>query len=202
MSEQRHDGDLPGSSGTVTRRAALQLGAVAAGVLALEIDPAAADPGSQPEGERARESSFDEGWRFFRGDAPGAEAPSFDDGGWRTLDLPHDWSIEDLPYAPPADGGVTSDPSLLVTQVPPTIPGLPQVIGPFDPANSANGGSIGYTVGGIGWYRKQFRLPGLDGADDRHVELRSTASTRTRTSGSTACIWASIRTATRRSRST
>ncbi|MEO8615243.1 MAG: glycoside hydrolase family 2 TIM barrel-domain containing protein [Luteolibacter sp.] len=44
-----------------------------------------------------RERSFDSGWRFLRADAPGAEAPGFDDSGWRSLDVPHDWSIEDLP---------------------------------------------------------------------------------------------------------
>lgn len=44
-----------------------------------------------------RDRSFDSGWRFLRADAPGAEAPAFDDSAWRTLDVPHDWSIEDLP---------------------------------------------------------------------------------------------------------
>jgi beta-galactosidase len=38
--------------------------------------------------------SFDPDWRFFKGDAPGAEKPEFDDTGWRSLDVPHDWSIE------------------------------------------------------------------------------------------------------------
>ncbi|HYO21364.1 MAG TPA: beta galactosidase jelly roll domain-containing protein, partial [Flavisolibacter sp.] len=38
--------------------------------------------------------SFDEGWKFFKGDAPGAEASSFDDKAWRSLNVPHDWSIE------------------------------------------------------------------------------------------------------------
>jgi beta-galactosidase len=45
----------------------------------------------------ARERSFDSDWRFWRADAPGAEAPGFDDSKWRTLDVPHDWSIDDLP---------------------------------------------------------------------------------------------------------
>jgi beta-galactosidase len=45
----------------------------------------------------ARTRSFDEGWRFLRADAPGAEAPGFDDSRWRIVDAPHDWSIEDLP---------------------------------------------------------------------------------------------------------
>ncbi len=39
---------------------------------------------------------FDSDWRFLRGDMPGAENPAFDDTSWRRLDLPHDWSIEDL----------------------------------------------------------------------------------------------------------
>ena len=44
-----------------------------------------------------RETSFDSDWRFLRADVPGADAPGFDDSAWRLLDLPHDWSIEDLP---------------------------------------------------------------------------------------------------------
>jgi beta-galactosidase len=38
--------------------------------------------------------SFDPGWRFLKADAAGAEKPEFDDAAWRTLDVPHDWSIE------------------------------------------------------------------------------------------------------------
>ena len=45
----------------------------------------------------ARDQPFDADWRFLRGDAPGAEQTAFDDSQWRTLDIPHDWSIEDLP---------------------------------------------------------------------------------------------------------
>ncbi len=41
-----------------------------------------------------RIQNFDAGWRFIRQDAKNAEIPSFDDDGWRILDLPHDWSIE------------------------------------------------------------------------------------------------------------
>lgn len=42
-----------------------------------------------------RESlDFDPGWRFHLGEVPGAQEAAFDDAGWRTLDLPHDWSIE------------------------------------------------------------------------------------------------------------
>lgn len=39
-------------------------------------------------------SLFNGGWKFHLGDAAGADAPAFDDSGWRPLTLPHDWSIE------------------------------------------------------------------------------------------------------------
>jgi len=44
-----------------------------------------------------RDRSFDSGWRFLRADAPGAEALVFDDSKWRVFDVPHDWSLDDLP---------------------------------------------------------------------------------------------------------
>ena len=44
-----------------------------------------------------RDRCFDSGWRFVRANALGAEAAGFDDSKWRTLDVPHDWSIDDLP---------------------------------------------------------------------------------------------------------
>ena len=44
-----------------------------------------------------RKQLFDTNWKFNRGEAPGAEVPDYDDTSWRLLDVPHDWSIEDLP---------------------------------------------------------------------------------------------------------
>lgn len=77
-----------------------------------------------------REILFNNDWKFFRGGCQSAENPGFDDSGWRNLDLPHDWSIEDLP-------GKDS---------------------PFD-KNAISQVSGGYTTGGTGWYRKTFMLP-------------------------------------------
>jgi beta-galactosidase len=54
-----------------------------------------------------RRSSFDGNWKFLKGDAPGAEQPTFDDAAWRTLNLPHDWAIEgpfDVSYGPNTGG--------------------------------------------------------------------------------------------------
>src|SRR5579863_2420784 len=49
-----------------------------------------------------RRQSFDDGWRFFKGDVTGAEQPGFDDSKWRELSLPHDWAIEG-PFDPKAN---------------------------------------------------------------------------------------------------
>ena len=73
---------------------------------------------------------FDDDWRFHRGGAQGAEAPGFDDSKWRGVDLPHDWSIEDMP-------GTQS---------------------PFD-QDAIGQVSTGFTTGGTGWYRKTFTVP-------------------------------------------
>ena len=42
--------------------------------------------------------NFDDGWRFYKGDASGGERAAFDDSAWRKVRLPHDWSIEG-PYS-------------------------------------------------------------------------------------------------------
>ncbi|HEU5052324.1 MAG TPA: glycoside hydrolase family 2 TIM barrel-domain containing protein [Hanamia sp.] len=74
---------------------------------------------------------FDASWKFHHGEVAHASFENFNDQNWRILDLPHDWSIEDLPNQ--------SD----------------SVIGPFS-AKSIGATATGYTLGGIGWYRKHF----------------------------------------------
>jgi beta-galactosidase len=46
----------------------------------------------------------DSNWKFFLGDPTEASAPSFNDAPWRTVDLPHDWSIEGAPDPKNATG--------------------------------------------------------------------------------------------------
>lgn len=112
---------------------------------------------------------FDRGWRFCRGPLAGAEAPGFDDSGWRSLDVPHDWSMEDLPNALTGRGGATADPSSFAVPKGTTPPAsAPPLIGPFDVKDSPGQAATGYTVGGEGWCRKHFRLFWAN----RHVEVR------------------------------
>ena len=101
---------------------------------------------------RLREQSLDLEWRFFRGDVAGAEHMRFDDSKWRRVDLPHDWSIEDL--VPTTDA--TGEGTIWVGGNTPTR------IGPFDMALSAGQEATGWVVGGTGWYRKHFLLPATD----------------------------------------
>jgi beta-galactosidase len=80
------------------------------------------------------ETLFNDGWKFHLGDVEGAELHSFNDEAWRVLDLPHDWSIENLPDQEPG-----------------------RVVGPFS-IESIGTTATGYTTGGTGWYRKTFTL--------------------------------------------
>ena len=91
----------------------------------------------KPSAFNDRVRDFDGDWHFIKDSIPGAEQIAFDDSKWRVLDLPHDWSIEDLPEQ---------------------IPG--KTIGPFSQASEGanNGASTGHGVGGTGWYRKTFTL--------------------------------------------
>ncbi len=46
-------------------------------------------------GQQARTTiNFDDNWHFRLGDVSGGEKASLNDADWRTLNLPHDWSIE------------------------------------------------------------------------------------------------------------
>lgn len=80
------------------------------------------------------------GWRFHRGDVPGAEARTFDDAGWEAVPVPHDWAIAG-PFHRTNDlqnARVLQD-------------------GQVDPlAISGRTGALPWT--GVGWYRGTFEL--------------------------------------------
>jgi len=88
-----------------------------------------------PAAEGRRTLSLDQGWRFHLGDVTEGEKPQMSDADWRTLDVPHDFSIEGPPGADPAT-----------------------MEGPFD-RRSPGGSGAGSLNGGIAWYRKTFTLP-------------------------------------------
>jgi beta-galactosidase len=83
---------------------------------------------------------FDSSWKFFRGEVADGERQTINDADWRVVELPHDWSIEDLPGQ--------SD----------------SVVGPFT-TKSVGTTSTGYVVGGTGWYRRHFRVNNIAGKE-------------------------------------
>ncbi|MEV6829541.1 glycoside hydrolase family 2 TIM barrel-domain containing protein [Amycolatopsis sp. NPDC051102] len=102
-------------------------------VLALVLVPLTGVTGTAAAVSRYRTvTDFDAGWLFNYGDANGAGGVSYNDGGWRKLSVPHDWSIEGK--NPPANPFSQSAPST---------------------------GRGGYLPSGIGWYRKHFSLAGV-----------------------------------------
>ena len=99
-----------GNTDALSRRSFLGRAVVAAGLLSAldaagqanaQTPPVASDRGVP----RVRDS-FDFDWKFFQADAPGAEQPNFADANWRTLDLPHDWTIE-APFSSPPGSPTT-----------------------------------------------------------------------------------------------
>src|SRR5664279_2285707 len=131
----------------LTRREALK-GVAAFG--AISFLPAGALAAIEDRGNVAT-TSFDDGWLFLRGDASGAQELAFDASAWRKVDLPHDWSIEDLPAhsATNGSGAIWDDCN------------CPESIGPFSRMHSEGKGATGWVVGGIGWYRKSFDTPAM-----------------------------------------
>jgi beta-galactosidase len=150
----------------LTRREALQ---GLAGVAAVAMLPAGAMAEQLKKGMVARwpeyvaenfgAIAFLDDWRFHRGDAEGAEAEAFNDAAWRVLDVPHDWSIEDLPVSENEGQGTIWNPGT-----------NPLKTGPFDEYASEGQIATGWTVGGVGWYRKAFEMPEVPQAGK--VELR------------------------------
>ncbi len=72
-----------------------------ASALKLDLSPL---PNSGTPVPPERRSNFDSQWRLFKGDTESAQSVGFQDGNWRTLDLPHDWSIEG-PFSEDAPAG-------------------------------------------------------------------------------------------------
>jgi len=89
-----------------------------------------------------RNIPFDNDWRFFRGGNQAAERQNFDDSKWRKIDLPHDWSIENIP-------GTSS---------------------PFTHVAIGQTGT-GFTAGGTGWYRKAFTIEEKDKGNRIQVQF-------------------------------
>ena len=63
-------------------------------ILLTALSLSAAGVWATPATSPRQQLTADYGWKFFLGDPADAATPAFQDTGWRSVDLPHDWSIE------------------------------------------------------------------------------------------------------------
>ncbi|QIA09146.1 glycoside hydrolase family 2 TIM barrel-domain containing protein [Draconibacterium halophilum] len=92
-----------------------------------------------------RSQPFDQGWLFAKDSVGNAQQPVYDDSKWQEIELPHDWSINDLPNQNDE-----------------------HIIGPFN-KRSLGFTQTGFTMGGTGWYRKTFKTG--DGLNNKQVTI-------------------------------
>ena len=88
--------------------------------------------------ESMRERPFSDGWKFVRDSIAEAISPDYDDSGWISVDLPHDYSLMPLSDTDTEDQ-----------------------IGPFSKLSPGKT-HTGHVMGGHGWYRKTFTTSKAD----------------------------------------
>lgn len=91
-----------------------------------------------------RHRDFNADWFYHIGDLEYAANPGLDDSLWKSVHLPHDWSIEDYPLQDSLHTG-------------PFFKNLP------------GGSDVAYLRDGIAWYRKKFETP--DNLGEKRVIL-------------------------------
>lgn len=87
------------------------------------------------------ETSLKDGWKFHRGEADGAFVPGYDDSGWESVSVPHDWAIT---------GPFSIDNDLQTVRI---------VQNMETKASLKTGRTGGLPYVGIGWYRTEFNVP-------------------------------------------
>ena len=85
------------------------------------------------------ETLLETGWRFHRGDAPGAEAVDYNTKKWQPVNVPHDWAISG-PFSRDNDLQRVAVAQNLETE-----------------ASVKTGRTGGLPYVGVGWYRRSFR---------------------------------------------
>lgn len=92
-------------------------------------------------GPSREETCLKDGWRFHRGEADGAFVPGYDDSGWESVSVPHDWAIT---------GPFSIENDLQNVQI---------VQNMETKASLKTGRTGGLPYVGVGWYRTEFNVP-------------------------------------------
>lgn len=125
-----------------------------------------------------------EGWKFAKGEIPGAWLPGFNDSGWQNVTVPHDWAIEG-PFNRESDGNTGKLPwkgegwYRLKLSIPPSLSGK-RIYLLFDgvmafPAVYVNGEKAGgWDYGYNSFYIDitQYARPGTDNLIAVHADTR------------------------------
>jgi len=116
--------------------------------------------------ELERELNFNSDWKFSLGDIGNAQNLDFSDEKWKTLHLPHDWSIEEG-FTPPLP--INKDVSS-VAEASENNSNLPSGISAVRVNEfRKTASSTGFVPGGVGWYRKSFSLNKTD--ENKYISI-------------------------------
>lgn len=115
------------------------------------------------------ETCLKDGWRFHRGEADGAFVPGYDDSGWESVSVPHDWAIT---------GPFSIENDLQNVQI---------VQNMETKASLKTGRTGGLPYVGIGWYRTEFSVP--DGMTAELLFDGAMSEARVYVNGHEVCFW-------------
>lgn len=115
------------------------------------------------------ETSLKDGWKFHRGEADGAFVPGYDDSGWESVSVPHDWAIT---------GPFSIENDLQNVQI---------VQNMETKASLKTGRTGGLPYVGVGWYRTEFSVP--DGMTAELLFDGAMSEARVYVNGHEVCFW-------------
>lgn len=115
------------------------------------------------------ETCLKDGWRFHRGEADGAFVPGYDDSGWESVSVPHDWAIT---------GPFSIENDLQNVQI---------VQNMETKASLKTGRTGGLPYVGVGWYRTEFNVP--EGMKAELLFDGAMSEARVYVNGHEVCFW-------------
>ena len=122
-----------------------------------------------PSSASRTDTCLKDGWRFHRGEADGAFMPVYDDSGWESVSVPHDWAIT---------GPFSIENDLQHVQI---------VQNMETKASLKTGRTGGLPYVGVGWYRTEFNVP--DGLKAELLFDGAMSEARVYVNGHEVCFW-------------
>lgn len=122
-----------------------------------------------PSSASRTDTCLKDGWRFHRGEADGAFMPVYDDSGWESVSVPHDWAIT---------GPFSIENDLQHVQI---------VQNMETKASLKTGRTGGLPYVGVGWYRTEFNVQ--DGLKAELLFDGAMSEARVYVNGHEVCFW-------------